>query len=72
MRKGERTWNVRIRNVFNVSNQGTLVCDTVKDQTELTGIALTGDFAALDLQIDSAKCDAQRIESLHLLGRRHS
>jgi len=60
----ENGLNVRIRNVFNVSNQGTLVCDTVSDQTELTGIALTSDFAALELQIDHTRCEIQSVDSL--------
>ncbi len=60
----ENGLNVRIRNVFNANNRGTVVCETVIDQPDLTGIALSSDYAALELQIDDTACEIERVESL--------
>lgn len=57
----ENSLNVRIRNVFNASNRGTLVCPEINESRDLAGIALSSGYCILEARIDSSVIDSQTV-----------
>lgn len=60
----ENGLDIRIRNVFNVANSGTVVSKLQSACPELSGIAILNDYALLDLQIDDTACQISEIEKI--------